>query len=72
MTENTATPVFFERLRWIGYEILPGSMIALSSVFTGIASYQGSMSDSDQNKYQKGAFHLSYKAVRQPKVNGYI
>jgi hypothetical protein len=52
MTENPVSPSFFDRLRWLGHEIMLGTLIALLSVFTGIASYQGSMSDSDQNKYQ--------------------
>lgn len=51
MTTN-ATPSFTDRLRWLGHEITLGTLIALLSVFTGVASYQGSMSDSDQNKYQ--------------------
>jgi len=33
-------------------EIFLGTMIALLSVFTAAASYQGSMSDSEQNKYE--------------------
>ena len=37
-------------LRWLGSEIILGSLIALLSVFTALASYQGSMADSDQNK----------------------
>jgi len=52
MTESTASPTFFDRLFWLGHEITLGTLIALLSVFTGVASYQGSMSDSDQNKYQ--------------------
>ena len=47
-----SSPSFFDRLGWLGSEILLGTLIALLSVFTGVASYQGSMSDSDQNKYQ--------------------
>ncbi len=41
-----------ERLKFIGSEIVLGTLIAVLSIFTGVASYQGSMSDSDQNKYQ--------------------
>jgi hypothetical protein len=37
-------------LRWPGFEITLGSLIALLSVFTALSSYQGSMADSDQNK----------------------
>ena len=33
-------------------EIFLGTMIALLSVFTAAASYQGAMSDSEQNKYE--------------------
>jgi hypothetical protein len=51
MTENT-TPTFFDRLRFLSSEIVLGTLIAVLSIFTGVASYQGSMSDSDQNKYQ--------------------
>ena len=51
MTTN-ASPNFTDRLRWLGHEITLGTLIAVLSIFTGVASYQGSMSDSDQNKYQ--------------------
>ena len=38
---------------WIlGNEIVLGTMIALLSVFTAVASYQGGMSDSEQNKFE--------------------
>ena len=33
-------------------DIFLGTMIAVLSVFTAFVSYQGSMSDSDQNKYE--------------------
>lgn len=33
-------------------EVLLGTMIALLSVFTAFSSYQGSMADSEQNKYE--------------------
>lgn len=39
-------------LGFLGNEIFLGTMIALLSVFTAVASYQGSMSDSEQNKYE--------------------
>ncbi len=39
-------------LRFLGNEILLGTLIAILSVFTALASYQGSMSDSEQNKYE--------------------
>ncbi len=38
--------------RFLGNEILLGTLIAILSVFTALASYQGSMADSDQNKYE--------------------
>lgn len=37
-------------LRFLGNEILLGTLIALLSVFTAVSSFQGSMADSDQNK----------------------
>lgn len=37
---------------FLGNEIFLGTMIALLSVFTAVASYQGAMSDSEQNKYE--------------------
>ena len=40
----------FSRLRFLGSEIILGTLIALLSVGVAYASYQGSMADSDQNK----------------------
>jgi len=37
---------------FLGNEVLLGTMIALLSVFTAIASYQGAMADSEQNKFE--------------------
>ena len=37
---------------FLGNEIVLGTMIALLSVFTAVASYQGAMADSEQNKYE--------------------
>lgn len=37
---------------FLANEIFLGTMIALLSVFTAVASYQGAMADSDQNKYE--------------------
>ena len=37
-------------LRFLGNEIILGSLIAILSVFTGVASYQGSIADSKQNE----------------------
>ncbi|MBL8098332.1 MAG: hypothetical protein JNK81_04080 [Anaerolineales bacterium] len=39
-------------LGFLGNEIFLGTMIALLSVFTAVASYQGAMADSEQNKYE--------------------
>jgi len=50
MTESTAPKSFFDRLRFLGSEIVLGTLIALLSVGVAFASYQGSMADSDQNK----------------------
>lgn len=36
----------------LGNEVVLGTMIALLSVFTAVASYQGAMADSEQNKYE--------------------
>ena len=58
MTTEKPSPTFFDRLGWLGSEILLGTLIALLSVFTGVASYQGSMSDSDQNKYQNEGMQM--------------
>jgi hypothetical protein len=50
MTKNAVSPTFADRLRWLGNEIVLGTMIALLSVGVAYGSYQGSMADSDQNK----------------------
>ena len=39
-------------LGFLGNEIFLGTMIALLSVFTAVASYQGAMADSEQNKFE--------------------
>jgi hypothetical protein len=39
-------------LRFLGNEILLGTLIALLSVFTALSSYQGAMADSEQNKFE--------------------
>ncbi len=49
---ETPKTTLFDRVRWLGSEIMLGTLIAVLSIFTGVASFQGSMSDSDQNKYQ--------------------
>ncbi len=40
------------KLRFLGSEIILGTLIAVLSVGTAMGSYQGSMADSDQNKYE--------------------
>ncbi len=42
---------FLDRLRIIGSELVLGTLVAVLSVLTAVAGYQGSMSDSDQTKY---------------------
>lgn len=39
-------------LGFLSNEVFLGTMIALLSVFTAVASYQGAMADSDQNTYE--------------------
>ena len=39
-------------LRFLGNEILLGTLIAVLSVMTALSSYQGAMADSEQNKYE--------------------
>jgi len=42
----------FEKLRFLGSEIILGTLIAVLSVGTAYASFQGAMADSEQNKYE--------------------
>ena len=37
---------------FLSNEIFLGTLIALLSIFTAVASYQGAMADSEQNKYE--------------------
>lgn len=39
-------------LRFLGNEVLLGSLIALLSVFTAVASWQGSIADGQQNEFE--------------------
>lgn len=39
-------------LRFLGNEILLGTLIAVLSVFTAVASYQGSVADGNQNEFE--------------------
>jgi hypothetical protein len=50
--EKYRMDTLFARLRFLGSEIVLGLLIAILSVFAAYASYQGSMADSDQNKYE--------------------
>jgi hypothetical protein len=42
----------FDRIRFLGSELILGTLIAVLSVGTAYASYSGAMADSDQNKYE--------------------
>lgn len=42
---------FINRLRIISSELVLGTLVAVLSVLTAVAGYQGSMADSDQTKY---------------------
>ena len=37
---------------FLGNEVFLGTLIAVLSVFTAVASYQGAMADSEQNKFE--------------------
>ncbi len=50
MTENIAQPKR-NILKILGSEYVLGSLVAILSVLTAVAGYQGSMADSDQTKY---------------------
>jgi hypothetical protein len=39
-------------LRFLGNEIVLGTLIAVLSVFTAVASYQGSLADGNQNEFE--------------------
>ncbi|PKN90915.1 MAG: hypothetical protein CVU44_21655 [Chloroflexi bacterium HGW-Chloroflexi-6] len=43
---------FFDRLRFLGSEVVLGILITVLSIGTASASYLGAMADSDQNKYE--------------------
>lgn len=42
----------FDRLRFLGSEVVLGILITVLSIGTAYASYTGAMADSDQNKYE--------------------
>ncbi len=49
---STATkPSIVKRLHLLSSELVLGTLVAVLSVLTAVASFQGSMSDSDQTKY---------------------
>jgi hypothetical protein len=67
------SPTLLDRVRWLGSEIMLGTLIAVLSIFTGVASFQGSMSDSDQNKYQnEGMQKLTDANAEYLTANQYI
>ncbi len=39
-------------LRFLGHEILLGTLIALLTVFTAVSSYQGALADGQQNDFE--------------------
>jgi hypothetical protein len=47
---NEAKPSLIDRFQWLGSDVLLGTLIAILSIGTAGASYQSSMSDSDQTK----------------------
>ena len=60
-------------LRVLGKELVLGTLIAILGVFTALASFQGSMADSELNKYEilgmqqlndGNAEYLSASAIR--------
>lgn len=51
MTETKASPSLLDRLGFLASELVLGLLIGILSVGTAASSYQSSMSDSDQTKY---------------------
>jgi hypothetical protein len=58
MSETNATPSIFDRLGWLGSELVLGLLIGILSIGTAGASYQSSMADSDQTKYNVQAMQM--------------
>src|SRR5512147_3266700 len=60
-------------LRFLGNEIFLGTLIAVLSVFTAVASYQGSMADSKQNEFEiKGMQQLNDGNAEYLSANQFI
>lgn len=60
-------------LRVLGNEIILGSLIALLSIFTAVASYQGSLADSKQNEFEiQGMKSLSDGNAEYLRANQFI
>ena len=60
-------------LRFLGNEIVLGTLIALLSVFTAVASYQGSIADSKQNENEvKGMQSLNDGNAEYLSANQFI
>ncbi len=60
-------------LRFLGNEILLGTLIAVLSVFTAVASYQGSIADSKQNENEvKGMQSLNDGNAEYLSANQFI
>jgi hypothetical protein len=60
-------------LRVLGNEIILGSLIALLSIFTAVASYQGSLADSKQNEFEiQGMKNLNDGNAEYLRANQFI
>jgi len=60
-------------LRFLGNELLLGTLIALLSVFTAVASYQGGIADSKQNEFEiSGMKNLNDGNAEYLRANQYI
>jgi hypothetical protein len=60
-------------LRVLGNEVILGSLIALLSIFTAFASYQGSLADSKQNEFEiQGMKSLSDGNAEYLRANQFI
>src|SRR5574339_1105540 len=60
-------------LRFLGNEFVLGTLIALLSVFTAVASYQGAMADSKQNESEiQGMKNLNDGNAEYLRANQFI
>ena len=55
-------------LRILGNEIVLGTLIAVLSVFTAVASWQGSVADGKQNEFEIHEFKLTEKNLFLEKI----